>query len=107
MSEIDGIGPDAETYVNEHGGKQSDSPYRFDLIPERALFEVARVFKEGAEKYGEDNWHKIPVHSQLNHALQHQYAHLAGDTQDEHLIHAACRALMALEVYLMEQEEQG
>lgn len=105
MPEIDGVGADAPVYENEHGGKQSDSPYRFDLIPERALFEVARVFKEGAEKYGEDNWLKIPVNSQLNHALQHQYAHLAGDEQDEHLIHAACRGLMALEVYLRKQEK--
>ena len=33
-----------------------------------------------------------------NHAIQHLYAYLAGDTSDDHLAHAILRAMFAFEV---------
>lgn len=98
---VAGVGPDAPTKVNEQGGRQSDSPYRADLTPPLAFLAVSAVLKHGAEKYGVDNWHAISVREHLNHALVHAFAHLAGDRQDGHLEHFACRALMALEIALM------
>ena len=83
--------------VNEHGGKQSSSPYRADLIPSRAALAVAKVLKQGADKYGAENWRKIHVRDHINHAMVHLLAYLAGDAQDDHLDHAACRILFALE----------
>jgi hypothetical protein len=71
-----------------------------DLMPPRATLAVAGVLAEGAPKYGEWNWLGIPTADHLNHALVHVYAHLAGDAQDDHLGHAACRLLMALEIAL-------
>jgi hypothetical protein len=58
---------------------------------------VAQVLHLGAVKYGENNWRGIPVSDHLNHALIHIYAYLSGDTQDNHLGHAACRMMMAHE----------
>ena len=93
-----GVGKDAPTTVNEAGGKQSDSPYRCDLLPAHAVLAVAAVLKHGADKYGENNWRKITVADNLNHAMTHIFAYLAGDEQDDHLEHAACRILFALDL---------
>lgn len=94
---IEGVGPDAPVVTNAQGGKQSDSPYRCDLLPPEAVLKVARVLKHGADKYGPNNWRKLSENDHLNHAIAHIFARLAGDTQDDHLEHAACRLLMALE----------
>ncbi len=94
---IEGVGKDAPTTTNEHGGKQSDSPYRADLLPAHALLAIAAVMKGGADKYGADNWHKIPAEENVNHALVHLFARRAGDTSDDHLEHAATRLLFALD----------
>lgn len=97
-----GVSPDEPVVENEHGGRQSDTPYGFHLLPIDSLFAAARVAKYGADKYGETfsnrNYTKIPVEEHINHAIQHLYAHLAGDTQDEHLAHAIARVLFAYDV---------
>jgi hypothetical protein len=96
---VKGVGKDAETVVNEYGGKQSKVEYRFDLLDPLAMFEITKVLKEGFDKYGDDeNWRRISVKDHLNHLLIHVYAYLAGDRQDEHLSHAMCRAMFALAV---------
>lgn len=94
---IPGVGPNAPTSILPNGAKQSASPYRLDLIPPLSLFDVATVLAYGATKYGVDNWRGISVEDHLNHALQHIYAFLAGDRQDNHLGHATCRMMMAHE----------
>lgn len=93
-----GIGPDAPVIVTSGGGKHAASPYAFELVPAVALFEVARTLADGARKYGIDNWRGVPIADQLGHALQHVYGYLAGDISDDHLAHAACRILFALEL---------
>lgn len=102
---LTGAGPDTPIETNSNGGSQSAIPYRFDLIDAQALAAMAKVLKEGADKYGENNWRQIPVGDHLNHLLLHVFAYLAGDTQDDHLSHALCRATFALGVKL-EQEGQ-
>lgn len=94
---IDGIGKEAPIIVNKAGGKQSIAPYACELLPPRAILAVSRVLAKGEQKYGKDNWRKIPQSDHLRKMLTHVFAHLAGDTQDDHLEHAACRMLMALE----------
>ena len=96
---IEGVGPDAPTTINQRGGRQSSVPFRCDLLPARALLAVSRVLKEGAEKYGEDNWKRIDVGDHINHALMHLLAHMGGDTTEEHFTHAACRILFALHLW--------
>lgn len=99
---ISGVEPDAPVNTNSNGGKQSSTPYGFHLLPTSALFDAAKVCKEGADKYGETfnnrNYTKVPVNDHLNHALQHIYAFLAGDKQDDHLGHAIVRLMFAYDV---------
>lgn len=101
---IPGVGPDAPKTENEYGGRQSQSPYRFDLIDPAALFAMAEILAKGAQDYGEDNWRAISAVENVNHAIQHLYAYLAGDTQEgdpeQHLRRAFCRVHFALGVKL-------
>lgn len=97
-----GLSPDTPTEVTPEGGKQSKLNLALHLLPARAILEVGRILKQGADKYdspGDDrNWKKIPIEDHLNHALMHIFAYLLNDKQDEHLSHAACRILFALEL---------
>lgn len=100
---VEGVSKDEPVEVNEKGGAKSRSLYRTDLIDPIALLEMAKVLKEGADKYdkyGKENWRNIPVHEHLNHMIIHAYAYLAGDTSDEHLSHIMCRAMFAQAVDL-------
>lgn len=97
---LKGLGPDAPVAINDKGGKQSVSPCRCDLLPAKALLHEAAILKYGADKYGDNNWRKIPLKDHINHALTHILAFQDGDTQDDHIGHATCRMLMALETYL-------
>lgn len=106
--DLEGAGPDAPITTNEHGGSQSHIPYRFDLIDGPALAEMAKVLHMGAEKYGPNNWRKIPeVEVHLNHMIMHAYAYLAGDRTDDHLSHIMCRAMFAQAVDITNAESAG
>lgn len=96
---IHGVEPDAPVVTNEQGGKQSDTPYAFHMIPISSIFAAANTLAYGAKKYGETfdnrNYTKISTEDHINHAVQHLYAFLAGDTQDDHLGHAIVRCMFA------------
>lgn len=85
--------------TNKEGGMQSDIGYAFDLIPPSAILAVAKIFEEGSKKYEPWNWLKIPSTDHLNHAMYHIFKHLDNDITDDHLYHAGCRLLMAIEMY--------
>lgn len=83
----------------------------YTAIPPLALAKVAAVMASGTRKYGVRNWDKISVADHLDHAIRHGYLYVMGDTIDEptgvdHLANMACRALMALEVEMIRQQEQ-
>ena len=107
---IFGVEPEAPVVENENGGRQSDTPYGFHLLPISAMFDAARVAKYGADKYGETrldrNYTKIHSDDHINHALQHIYAYLAGDTQDDHLGHAIVRLMFAYDCHQREMKEE-
>lgn len=96
--------PEAKTHTNKKGAKQSYIPVRFDLVDGKAMFAMAAVLCEGAEKYGENNWRGIGVDDHLNHLIMHSYAWLDGDRTDEHLSHILCRAMFAQAVDLADEE---
>lgn len=99
MQQVFGDDLDVDTVVNENGAKQSRIEGRFDLLPALAVKEVAKVLATGADKYGEDNWKGLSIDEINNHT----YNHLLGYQQNantEDLSHAACRALMALQLHL-------
>ncbi len=67
---------------------------RFDLITPIGLRRLAETCAEGARKYGAFNWQKgIPASEMLNHAIRHIYLWLQGDSQEDHLAHAAWNVL--------------
>jgi len=91
------LSPEAPVETNAAGGQQSNTGCLLLETP-RALLHVGGVFAHGASKYARGNWRLIPVEDHINHVLVHLMAHLAGDEQDDHLGHALCRMLMAVEL---------
>jgi hypothetical protein len=106
VPKIDGVGAETPTFVNATGGRQSSLPYRCDLLQPHALLHIAKIMQYGAARYGENNWHRITVAEHLNHAITHVLAHLAGDTQDDHIGHATWRMLSALDQLKSGREEK-
>lgn len=98
--DIKGVGPDSPMVTTQGGGKQSDIPYRCDLFPAGAYLHVSAILAEGAKKYSEWNWVNVPFGDHINHVLTHIKAYGAGDRSDDHIGHAACRMMMALELLL-------
>jgi len=92
-------------HTNDKGGKQSDIPGRFDLVPPIAIVLAAKVLAEGAEKYGVDNWKLILAEDHINHAIRHLYLWL--DEKDSplslnHLTHAMVRVMFAVHTYIQD-----
>jgi hypothetical protein len=63
---------------------------RMDLLPVRAIIEVAKIFEEGARKYAPRNWEKgIPLSRFMDSGLRHAMRWLRGDRDEPHLAMAA------------------
>ena len=88
----------------------SEKP-RMDLLPPKAIVEVAKVLGFGAEKYGPENW-RLLDNLQGRYtagALRHIFAHMDGEELDpesgtSHLAHALCCLLFKLEIELENAE---
>lgn len=85
-----------ETYPG--GGKRVPLDDRFDLIPAKALIQVAKAMGEGSVKYGDNNWRKLPRTVIANHMLRHVILWQSGDRSEPHLGHAAANLLMLVEM---------
>lgn len=104
---------DGPVAANENGSKQSASPYFLRGLPPLAALRIARILKEGAEKYepdpfgdiGRRNWHGIRSEDHLEHVLMHTFALLSGDQSADHAGHLATRALFFLHQRLAESGE--
>ena len=92
--------------VNDQGGKQHKRPYRMQAIPPKAIMEVGKVRYIGFNDLGyeDDNYKRIDKKEHIGRALLHLFAYLAGDNSNDHLSHAACRILFALEMELDDEE---
>jgi hypothetical protein len=70
---------------------------RFDLICPTAEERLARIYQEGAVKYGDTNYAKgIPLSNILNHGKRHLNLYLRGDRSEDHIAKVAwaCFAFM-------------
>ena len=78
---------------------------RCDLLPVRAIFEVAKVLEVGAEKYDPRNWELgIPLHRYMDSGLRHAMKHLRGDRDEPHLAMACWNLLCCLDTQLRIEE---
>ena len=100
------LGNDAPPSVNENGGKQHHRPYRMQAIPPKAIMEVGKVRYKGFTElgYDDENYKLIGKKEHVGRALTHIFAYLAGDDSNDHLSHAACRLLFALEMDIEDKE---
>ena len=95
-------------------GKKFDSKKpRAELLPPRALLEVASVLGFGAEKYSENNWEKLEnLESRYTGAaLRHILALMSGEKLDPetgmpHEAHAVCCLLFILEDKIKNEERR-
>ena len=72
---------------SESGAKRTTDAdeTRFDLISPIGLERLAKIYKEGAEKYGDYNWEKgFPIHDLLNHGIRHYNLYMSGDRSEDH-----------------------
>lgn len=75
-----------------------DGKGRFDLLPTRAIREVAQHFEAGAKKYGDRNWELgQPLSRYLDSGLRHAFAALEGQEDENHAAAAAWNLLCFLD----------
>jgi len=85
------------------GCKYDGGKNRLDLLPVYPLWEIARVYTFGANKYADENWRAGISYKRIYGAiLRHLLRWFSGETLDEesglsHLAHAAWGCITLLE----------
>lgn len=78
---------------------------RMDLLPVRAIIDVAKIFENGAIKYGPNNWRKgIPLSRYMDSGLRHAMKYLRGDRDEDHLSQAIWNFMCLAETQGMIEE---
>jgi hypothetical protein len=78
---------------------------RMELLPIRALFEVAKIMEEGAKKYAAHNWRKgIPLSRFMDSGMRHAFKYLRGDRDEPHDAMACWNFLCLIETRMMIEE---
>jgi hypothetical protein len=81
-----------------------DGKGRYDLLPFHAVYQLARLFEEGAKKYAAENWRKgIPLRRFLDSALRHLMKAAEGQRDEEHFVAAAWNIMCLIETQAMIQ----
>lgn len=96
-----------EIHVNPQGGRQALITVAYHLFDPSAIEAMAQVLYYGAGKYGVDNWRLIPSIDHINHAMNHLFKHLAGDRNEDHLVHAFTRLMFAVAMNFQEEKEKN
>ena len=95
------------------GIKYDGEKPKMNLLPPKAIVEVAKVLTFGAEKYDAENWRKLDdlQNRYTAGALRHIFAHMDGEKLDpetglSHMAHALCCLLFKLEIELEDGESK-
>ena len=95
------------------GIKYDSAKPKMNLLPPKAIVEVAKVLTFGAEKYDAANWRKLDAlqNRYTAGALRHIFAHMDGEQLDpetglSHMAHALCCLLFKLEIELEDGESK-
>jgi len=59
---------------------------------------IREVIRNGEDNHPLFSWVPLGVAGNMAHFSKHMELHARGDTTEDHLAHAACRLLMALEL---------
>ena len=82
--------PNIKTFKSGSVRSKDADGHRFDLVSPFGLFRLAKVYAEGAEKYGDRNWELgQPFSDVLNHAERHLYMWKKGARSEDHLAKVA------------------
>ena len=100
------LSDDGPIEVGPGGGKNSKIEERMDLFPPLALLCVGGVLGKGAVSHGVENWRDVPLYEHMNRVGRH-WAHWLAKKDVESLSHCACRALMALELAIIKESQDG
>ena len=99
--------------MSSEGIKYDSEKPKMNLLPPKAIMEVAKVLTFGAEKYDSENWRKLDdlQNRYTAGALRHIFAHMDGEELDpetnlSHLAHAMCCLLFKLEIELEERSKE-
>lgn len=94
----------AESFADGKGLRYAEGKLRWDLIPPEAMFELAFLYQNGANKYAERNWERgMSWMTCFRAILSHSFKWLMGAEYDEEMKvhHMTCVAwnAMALVTY--------
>ena len=84
----------------ESGANRSDrtGKGRFDLIPPRALWRLAKHYENGAKDHGERNWEMgFPISRCVDSTERHLQQVKMGNTCEDHWAAIAWQAMAAME----------
>lgn len=106
--------PGGHQDLTEEGFKFDAGKLRYDLVPPSSLAELALVYTDGAQKYGDENYMKGMSWRRVTASLlRHVEAYRAGESTDSesgspHLAHAAwaCFTLMLYELYGLGEDDR-
>ena len=93
--------------TNKNGGRHSAIETAMTLLPGRAVMEIGRMMKIGADVYGrDDNWSKLTFAELMDHALEHWFKFQNGEgvPRDE-LASFLTRAAMAVDKWNENREQ--
>lgn len=95
---------------SSEGKKFDTGKLSYTLLPFKAITEVVAILSFGEQKYGRDNWQKVPNAKQryLDACFRHIISYLEGESSDpesgkHHLAHAVCCLLFILWFDLSEE----
>ena len=93
-----GKNPNIEKLNSGAHRERKEGKGKFNLLPFRALQQIALRLEEGSKKYGPKDWNKgIPQSMLLDSTLRHLVQFMKGEKDENHLVASATNILQMVE----------